>query len=312
MQQPLFAKFRAELFLYLRAVMRGKSYLRTVEKMIKTRLANSQHARHDFYSVVADNMRISEKDNVWTSEIWGEAIFFLTAGGDTTSTGLSALFFYLSRNPRCYQRLAEEIRSTFSSGADIRGPMLAKCQYLRACFDEALRMSPPIPGTLWREEASEYKRATEPLLVDGHVVPPGTQVGVNAYAIHHNEEYFPEPFKFKPERWLSDNPESRRTNKNAFIPFSAGARGCAGKAMAYLEAGLVIAKALWYFDFEKAPGELGRIGAAKGRSDEYQLHDIVVSVHDGPYLTFRPRSNSVKELVGRSPGNARNTDDNMS
>ncbi|RYP01507.1 hypothetical protein DL764_006202 [Monosporascus ibericus] len=285
MQQPLFAKFRAELFLYLRAVMRGKSYLRTVEKMIKTRLASSQHARHDFYSVMEDNMKISERDNVWTSEIWGEAIFSLTA--------------------------AEEIRSTFASGADIRGPMLAKCQYLRACFDEALRMSPPIPGTLWREEASEYKRATEPLLVDGHVIPPGTQVGVNAYAIHHNKEYFQEPFEFKPERWFPESAESRRTNKNAFVPFSVGARGRAGKAMAYLEAGLVIAKALWYFDFEKAPGEIGRIGGAKGRPDEYHLRDIVVSVHDGPYLTFRPRSNSVKELGGKSSGNDRHAEDNM-
>lgn len=65
-------------------------------------------------------------------------------GGETISTALSALVFYLSRNPGAYKRLADEIRSTLSSTADIRGgPRLAGCKYLRACIDEVLRMFPP-------------------------------------------------------------------------------------------------------------------------------------------------------------------------
>lgn len=79
-QMPILANMNAELFIYLRAVMRGKSYLRTLQKMIKIRVSKDQHAEHDFYSFVGDSMKFSEEDNIWTSEIWSEAIFFLSAG----------------------------------------------------------------------------------------------------------------------------------------------------------------------------------------------------------------------------------------
>ncbi|KAJ8132386.1 hypothetical protein O1611_g1238 [Lasiodiplodia mahajangana] len=295
MQMPPLAMFRAELFIYLRAVMRGKSYLRTIQKMIEARLAKDTHAEHDFYSFVAKEMAVPKDGSIWNSEIWSEAIFFLTAGGDTTSTAVSALFFYLLKNPRCHKKLAEEIRTTFSNGAEIRnGPLLTSCSYLRACFDEALRMSPPTAGTLWRQQVAHQE---EPLVIDGHIIPPGTQVGVNIYAIHHNEDYFPRPFDYIPERWLPDCPEYQTTNRNAFIPFSVGPRGCAGKAMAYLEASLVTAKTLWYFDFEDANPDLAPATKKNHeQQNEYQLNDIVVSTHNGPWLKFSPRDTCATEL----------------
>jgi hypothetical protein len=63
--------------------------------------------------------------------------------------------------------------------------------------------------------------------------------------------------------------------------------------MAYHEMSLVVAKTLWYFDFEKAPGEAGKLGeecpgSADGRHrvGEYQLYDLGVADHDGPNLVF--------------------------
>ncbi|TGJ85499.1 hypothetical protein E0Z10_g3255 [Xylaria hypoxylon] len=329
MQMPSLAVFRPELFIYLRAVLRGKSYLRTIEKMIKARLAKDRHAEHDFYSIVSEEMAISKDQSIWTSEIWSEAIFFLTAGrvpfnrsrwlvphdlslatqvprtdamaligGDTTPTGISALFFYLARNPRCYRRLVEEIRTTFGTAAEIRnGPSLSGCSYLRACFDEALRMSPPILGTLWRQQVANSGLDSEPLVIDGHIIPPGTQIGVNTYSLHHNEHYFPRPFTYLPERWLPDCPEYQTTNRNAFAAFSVGPRGCAGKAMAYLEASLVIAKTLWYYDFEEAASDTMESNRLENdEKNEYQLNDIVVSTHDGPWLKFIPRPKCIKEF----------------
>ncbi|KAI3341634.1 cytochrome P450 [Ustulina deusta] len=299
MQMPSLALLRAELFIYLRAVMRGKSYLRTIQKMIKARLARDKHAEQDFYSFVADEMAISENDSIWNSEIWSEAIFFLTAGGDTTSTGISALFFYLARNLRCYQLLAEEIRAAFHTGTGIKnGPQLASCSYLRACFDEALRMSPPITGTLWRQQADYRGGDSEPLVVDGHIIPPGTQIGVNTYSLHHNEQYFPSPFEYIPERWLPGHAEYQTTNRSAFAAFSVGPRGCAGKAMAYLEASLVIAKTLWYFDFEEVVDNIKETSQLNDdQGNEYQLNDIVVSTHDGPWLKFSPRPACATDLA---------------
>lgn len=212
------------------------------------------------------------------------------------------MFFYLSRNPRCYQRLANEIRATFRVDSDIRsGSQLASCSYLRACIDETLRLSPALPGALWREKAQEGKNSETPLLVDGQAIPDGTQIGVNTYALLHNEEYFPEPFSFKPERWHNGS-----ASKEAFAPFSLGARGCLGKSMAYLEVSLVMAKTLWNLDFEEAPGvpsnhQVGmaerELGKGTERVNEFQLYDTFAAVHDGPYLNFRPARDDVKGLV---------------
>lgn len=224
-------------------------------------------------------------------------------GGDTTAAGISALLFYLTRHPEIYRKLAQEIRTTFSSSSEIHGgPQLSNCQYLRACIDEALRISPPVNGTLWRELPADDD-GSKPFVVDGHVIPKGVQVGVNIYTLQHNPEYFPDPYAFKPERWLSGDEAEKRRMKEAFATFQIGYRGCAGKPMAYLEASLVIAKLLWYFDFESAPGEAGQVGGGKvgdktgrHRPDEYQLYDVFASGHDGPMLVFKPRGEHWQEL----------------
>lgn len=281
-------------------------YFTVIENMIASRVSKGKHARHDLYSVVADEMNPGGGQYLEDSEIWAEAGFFFPAGGETTSTLLAAAFFYLSRTPNAYKKLAEEIRRTFEAGSEITGgARLSRCKCLRACLDETMRMSPQAPGTLWRE-LSTTDASTEPWVVDGHVIPLGVQVGVNTYTTHHNEDFFPESFAIKPERWTDPSiPEAQmKIMRDAFQPFSIGTRSCAGKAMAYLQASLVLAKVFWYFDFEVAPGKLGRLGGGhvglgKGREreDEFQLYEILSATHDGPSLVFRARGDLVQDLV---------------
>ncbi|KAK7753336.1 hypothetical protein SLS62_004626 [Diatrype stigma] len=272
-----------------------------VQTMIKTRTSQGKYAHHDLYSVVADHIG-KGKDGLYDGELWPEAILFIMAGGATTATAMSACFFYLSRNPACYASLAAEIRSTFQSADEIRaGPQLNRCKYLRACIDETLRMSPPSLATLWREQdASDDSGA--PFVVDGHAIPRGTQVGVSLYSLLHNEEYFPDSFAFKPERWLAMEEESAEMRR-AFVPFLIGDRACAGKAMAYMEVSLTLARTLWFFNFEPAPGHAGKVGGGqvgrtdgRGRPGEFQLEDMFVAGHQGPNLVFRERGDHCKEL----------------
>lgn len=157
-------------------------------------------------------------------------------------------------------------------------------------------MSPPVSGTPWRELYPDQQ--DRPLIIDGHVVPPGTQVGVCFYSLHHNDKYFADPFTYRPERWLVDDEEQLRVMNSAFCAFSVGPRGCAGKAMAYLETSLVVAKTIWAFDFKPAPGgETGGGGSQKRegrrREDEFQLYDIFAAMHVGPELIFMPRPGEV-------------------
>lgn len=143
-----------------------------------------------------------------------------------------------------------------------------------------------------------------PMIVDGHVIPPGTQVGVSIYSLHHNEEYFPDSFKFQPERWLPGG-NSSRAKPAAFTPFSIGSRGCAGKSMAYLEASLVLAKTLWYFDFKRASCEAEKDTGAGisgfthrgGEENEFPVYDLFAAGHNGPILEFEPRRGFCDELT---------------
>ncbi|KAK8054808.1 hypothetical protein PG993_000035 [Apiospora rasikravindrae] len=287
---------------------------RLVHTMIKTRMAKDKDAQHDLYAVLADHLGKGQ-EGLYKGELWPEAILFILAGGNTTSAAMSAASFYLSRNAAAYSILAAEIRSTFTSGQNIcSGEQLKSCRYLRACIDETLRMSPPPTGTSWRQISPKDKRS-EPWIVDGHLIPPGTQVGVHLYSLFHNEDYFPDSYTWKPERWLDspgevttteekgENTSTREAMRKAFHPFLAGDRACLGKSMAYQEASLTLARTLWYFDFEMAPGAAGELGAGKrgrtdgrGRPGEYQLYDIFAGQHDGPNLVFRPRTEFCSEL----------------
>ncbi|KAI1384222.1 cytochrome P450 [Hypoxylon trugodes] len=287
MQIPFIPRHRLQIPINLIWYKSREVVFRLIESMIKSRMKADRHATHDLYSFVVDALMTEEGKDLRINDLWMEAILFIVAGGDTTSTAISATFFYLARHRECYKRLSEEIRSTFQSGKDIGGSKLASCQYLRACIDESLRMSPPLPGILWREQCPD--KGNNPLIIDGHVVPKGTYVG----------EYFPDPFTFKPERWLEPQgqegaPGSRKAMHSAFVPFSIGSRGCAGKAMAYLEMNLTIAKTLWYFDFEPAPGKLGNVGLSD--RGEFRLYDIYLSTHDGPWLVFNPRSTLTEDF----------------
>ncbi|KAK7993992.1 hypothetical protein PG989_007373 [Apiospora arundinis] len=213
---------------------------------------------------------------------------------------MAAAFFYLSRNPECYKRLADEIRTTFASGTDIfGGPQLASCRYLRACIDEALRMSPPAPGNMWRQQVATDM---EPLVIDGHFISRGTLFGVNLYALAHNPAIFSEPLVFKPERWMTtEEPTVAKSMQKTFSAFSIGPRNCVGKPLAYLEMSIVLAKTLWHFDFEPAAGPLGAVGEGwdRERPGEFCTWDVFNAAHDGPYLVFHPRDpTSLKEDLG--------------
>jgi cytochrome P450 len=151
-----------------------------------------------------------------------------------------------------------------------------------------MRLSPPVPTLLPREVLPGG------MDIDGYNVPAGTVVGVPIYPLHHNEEYYPDPFTYRPDRWLtapgSDDKtaaEAVKLAQSAFCPFSIGPRGCIGKGVAYLELTVALARTLWLYDLRLAPGmeDVGR--DEKGM---YGLKDIFVAEKDGPVVQFRRRA----------------------
>jgi cytochrome P450 len=170
------------------------------------------------------------------------------------------------------------------------GTSLTSCTYLRACIDETMRISPSVGSALWREVDTSGAE------IDGLYVPAGCNVGTGIYSIHHHPDYYPEPFKFKPERWLVKEKGTTREDvevaQSAFNPFSTGPRGCIGRGLALAEMQLLMATLVWTFDF-RSVGKVGegRVGAELGREKpwEFQLRDHVTSAKEGPIIQFRER-----------------------
>ncbi|KAL9010188.1 MAG: hypothetical protein Q9173_004851 [Seirophora scorigena] len=196
-------------------------------------------------------------------ELFEESDLLVIAGADNTSSmALAVMFFYLVRNANVYERLAEEIRKTFRSSEDIHaGPQLKSCHYLRAFIDEAMRMNPSVGADLNREVLASGMH------IDGHFVREGTNVGVAAYTLQHNDGVFADPFAFRPGRWMADKKtgvtaENVAACEAAFAPFSIGPRACPGKNLAYLEMSIIMAKVLYLSDVQAVEGDiLGAVSA---------------------------------------------------
>ncbi|KAF1975728.1 cytochrome P450-like protein [Bimuria novae-zelandiae CBS 107.79] len=229
-------------------------------------------------------------------ELIAEAGLFVIAGSDTTGSAITATIFYLLHNEECYGRLQKEILGRFSQLEDIHaGEPLNQCQYLHACITEAMRLSPGVGGILLREVMKPG------MTVDGTYFPPGTDIGVANYAIHHNEAYFPEPFLFRPTRWLhaSEHQGGVTTREiqlaqSAYAPFSVGRANCVGKNLAYNEMITIVARLIFLYDMRIQPGSaLGegcpQLGHDRSKKNEFQTWDRFVSYHEGPMVEFRPR-----------------------
>lgn len=251
--------------------------------------------RHDMFHFLCEAKDPDTNTSPYSEQdLRSEANLLIIAGSDTTSTSLCGFFFYLTRNARPYDKLVHEIRTTFQTAEEItNGPKLMSCYYLRACIDESMRMTPVGPSEIPREVRSGGS------IIDGEHVPAGVTVGTVPWAMTRNEDIYPDPTMFRPERWIPDKATGVTDEDVAYIranfhPFSQGPSNCAGKNMAILEMMLTIGRTLHRFDVRKAPDSTIGEGAPElgwGRRDrrQFQLKDAWISVRNGPVVQFRRR-----------------------
>lgn len=113
---------------------------------------------------------------------------------------------------------------------------------MAACIQETLRMFPP---AIRLERVCNENWCHEPT---GLEIPKGMVIQVPVPAIHYNEEYYPEPYEFRPERFLPEN--KQLLNPNTFLSFGAGNRNCIGIRFAKEELHLVMVNVLKNFTFK--------------------------------------------------------------
>jgi cytochrome P450 len=149
-------------------------------------------------------------------ELRDELMTLLVAGHETTASELAWAFERLARTPEVLRRLTAEI----DSGADD--------SYLTATIQETLRRRPVIPN-------AEPRLTKRPVEIGGFSYPEGVVLMANAYLVHTDPEIYPDPYAFRPERFLDESPGTY-----TWIPFGGGRRRCIGASFAQLEMKIVL------------------------------------------------------------------------
>jgi cytochrome P450 len=170
--------------------------------------------REDILSLLV-TARFEDGDSMSAAELRDQLITLLLAGHETTATALAWTVDLLLREPQSLARLTAEV----NEGGD--------GTYMRAVIRESLRLRPVVP-LAGRQLAAD-------LAVDGVTLPAGTDVTPAIWLTHTRTDLYPEPYAFRPERFLERAPATY-----GWIPFGGGVRRCLGAAFAELEMRVVL------------------------------------------------------------------------
>ncbi len=159
-----------------------------------------------------------------------EAITIFLAGHETTANALTWTWYLLSEHPEIESKLHDEL-DTVLLGRLPTFDDFPRLRYTEMVMTEAMRLYPPA-WIMGRRALRDYE-------VGSYVVPAGAIVIMSPYVMHHDLRYFPDPFRFDPDRWTPDARASRP--QCSYFPFGGGPRRCIGEGFAWMEGIMVLA-----------------------------------------------------------------------
>jgi len=183
-------------------------------------------------STTDDTVSISRHELL--ANLW---LFFL-AGHDTTAIALAWALNCLREYPDIQEKVYQEIHTTIGPDKIPSFEDLEKLVYLDLFIREVLRLHPPISNLLTRY-------AKEDLKYKDKIIPKGTRLGVFFPILQTNPDYWEDPLKFDPDRFLPENKKGR--NHFIYLPFSAGPRECIGTQFSLVEQILFLARFIQKF-----------------------------------------------------------------
>ena len=200
-------------------------------------------------------------------QVRDEAMTLFLAGHETTANWLAWTWYLLSQNPEAEKRLREELERVLG-GRTPAVEDVPQLKFAEMILSESLRMFPPawIVG----------RRALHDYPVGGYILPAKSIVVVSQWVMHHDERFFPDPFRFDPLRWTPEAKAARP--KFSFFPFGGGARVCIGEAFAWMEATLILATLAQQWRVQLTPGHV---------------------VEPLPRITLRPKNGLLMKLEKR-------------
>lgn len=216
-------------------------------------------------------------------KLLSEGVLMMMAGSDTSSSSLTAAIFYLVQHPAVLEKLQSDLHETFPTLSSIQPVAAENHGYLRACIDEAMRLSPPAPTNIPRVVGPGGIKVVNEQLSEN------VYVGVPNFAIFRSEQTFTDPHDYVPERWSPDaanevSEDSVKRAQQAFQPFSLGPRHCIGKHLAMKEVSFILANVLWLFELERVDGSGVLEKCLPGIDGKIVMEqsDVYTSLEEGP------------------------------
>lgn len=211
-------------------------------------------AREDILSLLT-RARTEEGEALTDKELRDELLTLVLAGHETTANQLAWTWERLVRSPSAYEELREAVRG----GVDAEGTVERTIQ-------ESMRSRPVIPIV--------GRRTKVPWRLGDVGVEAGAPITMSILLLHHREDLYPDPFAFRPERWVGHKPGTY-----AWIPFGGGIRRCLGASLAMTEQRIVLATMARRLDLEAVEEE-----------PEHAVHRNVTMIPgDGARVSVRAR-----------------------
>jgi cytochrome P450 family 135 len=183
------------------------------EEIARRRAAPDLEQREDVLSMLLQ-ARHEDGSPMSDKELRDELMTLVVAGHETTASSLAWAVERLARHPHMIDRLREEA----AAGED---------EYVDAVIKETMRLRPILSLVL--------RKLTEPMEIGGWELPAGVKVAPCIYLVHRRPDVYPEPLRFRPERFL-EQPAGTYT----WFPFGGGVRRCIGASFAQLEMKIVL------------------------------------------------------------------------
>lgn len=210
----------------LRFVKAKKKLDALIYRMIEQRRLDGKD-QGDFLSML---LKGQDGENLSDLQVRDEAITIFLAGHETTAVTLTWTWYLLSQNSEAEAALHAELKSVLNG----RAPTVAdlpRLPYTRMVLAEAMRIFPPAYA-LGRKAMEDYQAGP-------YLIPKGATIFMSQFVVHRDPRYFPDPLKFRPERFTPEEQEKRP--RFAYFPFGGGPRVCIGEAFAWMEASLLLA-----------------------------------------------------------------------
>jgi cytochrome P450 len=264
---------------YRRMLRQAERIEKALLEMIARRRADLG-ARSDVHSLLME-ARDNEGRAMIDAELVGQATILFIASFETTTSALTWSLFLLAQHPAVMHDLMDEIELVLGDappGAD-QPPQLP---FLQCVIKESMRILPPVPYTV--------RVAQRPLKVGPFGVSQETRVVASHYLTHHLPDLYPEPERFRPERWRDINP-----TQYEYLPFNAGPRICVGAALATQVLKISLAMILLRFRFTVVPGtHINRI-VAISMNPRHGL-PMIIAKKDRNYSVSEVRG-QIREMV---------------